>query len=297
MGGATGTGGAPPPNTRRAWGYPRRYLGFWSTGQPSSSRMVHLGAEGVSERPPPEPPKPVPGRGPHSRVGAVGGAELANAVLVGVLPDGHEGGVRLHPAGAAPHALLRVLVVGASHALIRLLGGHGGNVVGSGTSAPGLSPCPRVPVSSPIRSRSRCRSGAGTRGGTAGTASRWCAPGRRCGARGAGMGGRAVRNRIPDPPLPHADGALPIPVLTHPGGCRRRRTPGRAGTARRPRTAWGRAPSTAPRRRGGSKPAPRSLWGGGTVNTPPSQPSNPVLGTRSSEQIPGKSLGRGWRVG
>lgn len=71
-------------------------------------------------------------------------------------------------------------------------GGHGGHRGGSGTSAPGLSSCPRCPrvptsPSSPIRSRSRCRSGAGTRGGTAGTACRWCAPGWRCGVTAARM--------------------------------------------------------------------------------------------------------------
>lgn len=142
MGGGKRGQEEPPLNTRRAWGYPRRYLGFWSTGQPSSSRMVHLGAERGQQKTPSQPQKPVPGRGPHSRVGAVGGAELANAVLVGVFPDGHEGGVRLHPAGAAPHALLRVLVVGASHALIRLLGGMEGTGGGQG---PRHRACPRVP--------------------------------------------------------------------------------------------------------------------------------------------------------
>lgn len=95
---------------------------------------------------PPATPCPCPA-GPHhppqdSRVGAVGGAELADAVFIRVLPDGHEGGVRLHPAGAAPHALLRVLVVGASHTLVCLLrgGGWGGC---KGPRGPG--PPPHIP--------------------------------------------------------------------------------------------------------------------------------------------------------
>lgn len=107
---------------------PHSYLGFWSTGHPSSSRIVHLGTQGVApccQQPPAAASTPWPppfGLGtPNSRVGAVGGAELAHAKFVRVFPDGHEGGVGLDAAGAAPHALLGVLVVGTGHALVWIL--------------------------------------------------------------------------------------------------------------------------------------------------------------------------------
>lgn len=65
-----------------------------------------------------------------SRVGAVDGAWLAHALLIWELPDGHEGEVRLHTTGAASHAEGRILVVGASHTLVSLLGGEEGFVGG-----------------------------------------------------------------------------------------------------------------------------------------------------------------------
>lgn len=65
-----------------------------------------------------------------SRVGAVDGARLARALLIWELPDGHEGEVRFHTAGAASHAEGRVLVVRAGHTLVSLLGGKEGFVEG-----------------------------------------------------------------------------------------------------------------------------------------------------------------------
>lgn len=129
-------------------GYPRWYLGFWSTGQPSSSLMVHLIEHGVGEHPTAPPQHTHTHLGTvYSRVGAVGGAELADPLLVWVLPDGHKGGIHLHPAGAAPHTLLPILIVRACHALIRILQGGGqGRVGGEGPGSSAIlmlvSPCP-----------------------------------------------------------------------------------------------------------------------------------------------------------
>lgn len=69
-----------PPSTHSdggqgGTGHPRSYLGFWSTGQPSSSRIVHLGTQRAAFRPSAAPRSPLSVLGPpptHEWVQLVG---------------------------------------------------------------------------------------------------------------------------------------------------------------------------------------------------------------------------------
>lgn len=61
---------------------------------------------------------------PYSRVAAVGGAQLADAMFIRILPDGHKGGISLHPTRAPLHTVLGISVMGAGRALVRLLQGR-----------------------------------------------------------------------------------------------------------------------------------------------------------------------------